>query len=182
MRLILIILFTCTITLIYAQDRYKISEGSIEFTSDAPLEVIEASTKKLKGVIDPLGNRLAFSVKVESFQGFNSELQRQHFNENYMESSEFPKATFSGKIIEQVDFDTDGSYNIRAKGDLKIHGEKQTRIIKGQLKISKGKVFLKTEFTVPLPDHNISIPKIVNQKIATEILVTIEATLEIDEL
>lgn len=182
MRLIFSIFFTLLLTTTYAQDRYKISKGSIDFTSDAPLEVIEASSSKLKGVIDPLGNRFAFSVKIESFQGFNSDLQRQHFNENYMESAEFPKATFKGKIIEQIDFDKDGTYQVRAKGDLTIHGQKQNRIIKGKLTVKGGKVSIKSEFTVPLEDHDISIPKIVNQKIATEILVTISATMEVDEL
>ncbi len=165
-----------------AQERYKIQKGSIDFASNAPLELIEAESTALKGVIDPLSYKLAFSVKIKSFEGFNSTLQKEHFNENYMESDKYPKATFKGKIIEQVDFDTDGTYAVRAKGDLTIHGAVQNRIIKGKLKVLNGKVMLETSFVVPLTDHDISIPKIVNKKIATEIEVTIKATMVEDEL
>ncbi|HEX6225834.1 MAG TPA: YceI family protein, partial [Chryseolinea sp.] len=95
----------------------------------------------------------------------------------YMESDKFPKASFSGKIIEQVDFSKDGSYDIRAKGDLDIHGIKQMRIIKGKIIISNGSLHVSARFTVPLSDHNISIPSIVSQKIATEIQVQFDASM-----
>ena len=122
-------------------------------------------------------NQFAFSVDVKSFKGFNSALQREHFNEKYMESEKFPKASFSGKIIEHVDFSKDGTYDVRAKGDLDIHGVKQTRIIKGKITIHNGSLQVNAQFTVPLSDHNISIPSIVSQKIATEIQVQFEASM-----
>ncbi len=55
---------------------------------------------------------------MESFQGFNSTLQREHFNENYIESDKYPEARFSGKVIEDIDFSKDGTYIIRAKGNF----------------------------------------------------------------
>ena len=94
-----------------------------------------------------------------------------------MESDKFPKASFSGKIIEHVDFSKDGIYDIRAKGDLDIHGVKQTRIIKGKITVHNGSLLVNAQFTVPLSDHNISIPSIVSQKIATEIQVQFEASM-----
>jgi hypothetical protein len=114
---------------------------------------------------------------VSTFKGFNSELQREHFNEKYMESETFPKASFSGKLIEKIDFTKDGAHDIRAKGDLDIHGVKQTRIIRGKLIVSNGTVRIESQFPVPLSDHNISIPTIVSQKISTEIQVDFLATM-----
>jgi polyisoprenoid-binding protein YceI len=114
---------------------------------------------------------------VQSFEGFNSDLQRQHFNERYLETEKYYEATFSGKIIEDIDYSKNGTYEVRAKGNLTIHGKKQVRIIKGTLTINGKVITIDSEFTVPLADHDISIPQIVSQKIATEILVKFTATL-----
>lgn len=160
-----------------AQEKFTLKNGEISFVSKAELELISASSPKLQGVIDVSNSQFAFLVPIVSFKGFNSELQRIHFNEKYMESDKFPTATFAGKIIEQIDFTKDGTYEVRAKGDLEIHGQKQTRIIKSKLIINKEVITIESSFKVPLADHNISIPSIVNQKIATEIVVNINGTL-----
>jgi YceI-like domain len=139
--------------------------------------MIKASSDKVKGKIDPGSNQFAFTVQIKSFRGFNTALQREHFNDNYLQSDRYPSANFSGKIIEQIDFSTDGTYDVRAKGNLDIHGQKQTRIIRSKMVIHGGSVTIESSFFVPLADHNISIPKIVNQKIATEIEVSFNATL-----
>lgn len=162
--------------------RLEIVDSKMTFTSDAALEVITASSAKVQGLIDPLTNEFAFAVGVQSFQGFNSALQREHFNEKYMESERFPRAAFSGKIIEPIDFASDGSYDVRAKGELDIHGQTQIRIIKSRITIENDIIHVKARFFVPLADHNISIPSIVSQKIATEIEVNFEATLSRQEL
>ncbi|WP_246141733.1 YceI family protein [Phaeodactylibacter luteus] len=157
--------------------RYLLNEGEAYFRSDAPLELIEARSKALRGVIDPEARAFAFSVPMSSFEGFNSPLQREHFNENYLESDVYPVATFSGRIIEEVDFSVPGDYVVRAKGKLNIHGIEQERIIKSELKVDGSGVHLKSDFTVLLEEHGISIPKIVYQKIAEEIAVRVEGTL-----
>ena len=152
------------------------------FTSNAELELIKAASTKVQGLLDPSTNQFAFTVDIKTFQGFNSALQREHFNEKYMESEKFPRARFSGKIIEPIDITVDGSYDVRAKGELEIHGQKQTRIIKSKLTVDNGVVDIQAHFFVPLSDHNISIPTIVSQKIATEIEVEFRATLSSQSL
>lgn len=151
------------------------SNGEIRIKSDAPLEMIEASSRQLKGVIDITGRSFSFSVNTRSIQGFNSPLQQEHFYENYMETSKSPVSTFKGKIIEQIDLSVDGNYQLRAKGLLNIHGVEQERIIKADVKVKGEIITVTSSFTVPLSDHNITIPKIVYQKIAEEILVTVTA-------
>jgi polyisoprenoid-binding protein YceI len=160
-----------------AQQKLTTTSGEINFTSNAQLEMIKAASNKVQGMVDPANNQFAFSVQVQTFKGFNTELQRQHFNDNYLESEKYPKASFAGKIIEEVDYTKDGTYEVRAKGNLDIHGQKQTRIIKSKITIKNGIVTIEALFAVPLTDHNITIPKIVNQKIATEIEVSFKATM-----
>ena len=157
--------------------RFIVDKGVISFASNASLEMIRATSDQVTGLIDPVNNQFAFLVNIATFRGFNSELQRQHFNENYMEIEKYPKATFSGKIIEQIDFARDSTYEVRAKGDLDIHGQKQSRIIKSKLTIKNGQLTIESAFIVPLTDHVITIPKIVSQKIATEIEVHFKSTL-----
>jgi polyisoprenoid-binding protein YceI len=160
-----------------AQKKYSTQTATLDFTSQAELELIKAATSEARGLIDPTTNQFAFSVEVNTFKGFNSSLQREHFNEKYMETEKFPKASFSGKIIEQVDYTKNGSYDVRAKGDLDIHGVKQMRIIKGKIVVNNGSVTVDAEFMVPLSDHNIAIPSIVSQKIATQIQVQFVASM-----
>lgn len=149
------------------------NSGEVDFTSDAPLEIIKASSNQMAGVLDLTDRSFSFSIPMNSFEGFNSALQRTHFNENYLETEKFPKSTFNGRIIEEVDFNASGSIRIRAKGRLVIHGIEQDRIIRCTLKTGSGSIEVDAEFTVPLDDHNISIPSIVQQKIAEVIDVRI---------
>ena len=157
---------------------YEVRSGDIHFFSEAPQELISASSKSLKGFVDIRRKTFAFRIDIASFIGFNNQLQRGHFNENYMESSIYPAATYKGKIIEDVDFGKDGNYEIRTKGKLNIHGVEQERIIKVSLTIKKNKLMAKSSFTVLLTDHNIKIPRVVTDKLSPEIKVTIDAVLQ----
>ncbi len=177
---VLIINMLITISLVSFQAEktvYMTNNGEVSFLSDAPLEMIKASSKSLKGALNIKDRNFTFTIPVSSFEGFNSSLQRTHFNENYMESDQYPSSTFKGKIIEEEDLSKPGVYTIRAKGKLNIHGVENDRIIKCDLKVSQGKIEVNANFTVFLTDHNIKIPSIVNQKIAEEIKVAIKFTM-----
>ena len=177
MKILLSALFFFLISSQLGAQKFSTKEGVIKFVSRAQLELIQASSTKLQGVLDPATSQFAFLVDIKSFQGFNSGLQQHHFNENYMESEKFPYAKFSGKIIEQVDYTQNNSAEVRAKGELEIHGQKQVRIIKSKITVQEKGVIIEAQFLVPLSDHDITIPKIVNQKIATEIQVDVNITL-----
>lgn len=156
---------------------YSTGNGSITFSSDAPLELIKASSNEMKGKLDMAKKIFAFTIRINSFTGFNSPLQKEHFNENYMESVQYPNASFSGRIIEDLDLTQDGYYSVRAKGNLTIHGVTQERIIKCDLLVKEGKVSVKASFTVLLAEHNILIPKVVHEKLASEIKVEVKTDL-----
>lgn len=162
-----------------SQDVYVSSHGVIQFESDAPLELIKASSDDLRGALNFSNNEFAFIVLNRSFKGFNSPVQQEHFYENYIEDDKFPRSSFQGKIIEKIDANLRGDFNVRAKGILDIHGVKQERIIPGTLIIENDKAILSAVFKVPLKDHNIEIPRVVYQKIAEEI--TVEVHIELSQ-
>ncbi|RYD57329.1 MAG: YceI family protein [Sphingobacteriales bacterium] len=174
--LILIVLMAIS-SIAIAQDIYEVSTGSISFNSKAPQELINASSPQLKGVVDARKKTFVFKINVASFQGFNSPLQQEHFNENYMETNKFPEASYAGKIIEDVNLLVDGTYDVRVKGKLKIHGLEQERIINSRIVVKNGKISIASDFIVSLADYSIKIPRVVYDKLAPDINVTIAATL-----
>ena len=156
---------------------FSTGAGTITFTSDAPLELIQASSNKLKGWLNPDSKQFSFTIDIKTFKGFKIYMQQKHFNENYLESDKYPQASFQGKIIEDLDLHRDGLYNIRAKGNLSIHGVTQERIIKCNLTIKNGLVSVKANFIVLLADHNIAIPKVLDQKLASNIKIEVKTDL-----
>ena len=157
---------------------YKTSQGQITFVSDAEYETMTVTSEKLTGALDTSTQMFAFYVANNSFQGFKSSLQKEHFNESYMESDKNPRSFFTGKIIERIPFNIPGIYIVRAKGNLNIHGVEKERILKCELTIDKKWIKVTTDFTVFLVDHEISIPKIVFEKISPEIKIQVTALLK----
>lgn len=153
------------------------SKGKISFLSDAPLEKIQASSNQLRGLLNPGKKTFAFSVAIGTFEGFNSDLQREHFNENYMEAQRFPQATFTGKLLDDISYSEKKEQKIRVKGQLSVHGISKERILEVVVKPGKNKLDINARFEVPLADHQIEIPRLVYQKIAEIIEVNVQAQL-----
>ena len=160
-----------------AQKKFASDKGEVSFTSNAKLELINASTKRVAGMIDPANGHFAFIVKVQSFEGFNSSLQQKHFNDKYMESDKYYDATYSGNIVEPIDYSKDGIYDVHAKGNLVIHGKKHERVIPGKIHIEKGALTITSDFEIPLADHDIQVPEILSTKIATVIIVKLNVSM-----
>ncbi len=172
------IFFYFIISTLSAQVFVASAGSKVDFTSNAPLEVIKASNTKLSGAIDASNKSFAFTIPVSYFEGFNSGQQKSHFNENYMESSKYPNGVFKGKIIESIDFKTNGTFQVRAKGTLTIHGVDVEKIVKATVIVANGTITIKSKFSVPLAEHKITIPKVVFQKIAESIDVNINAVMK----
>jgi hypothetical protein len=170
-----LLIFTQSVLAQNASDIYKIKNNLISFHSNTQLELIRASSTELKGVIDTKKRIFAFSIAIATFDGFNSPLQKEHFDENYMETRKFPTASFTGQIIEEDDFTKNGSYNVRAKGKFTLHGVTQERILQGDLQVKNGTIKLTCTFNVLLSEHEIKIPRIVHEKLASEIKVELYA-------
>ena len=151
-------------------------EGEVIFLSDAPQEKITARSDELKGMIDTLRNTFAFQIPVRSFIGFNSDLQRQHFNENYMESHRYPNISYAGKILGTIDYDQEGTYKVKTKGTFNIHGREQEEIIINRVIITENEITIESSFTLRLAQYDIRIPRIVEKKISPEIEIQMTVT------
>jgi len=175
MRIVLSILLSIFCGQIFGQI-FTTKDGQINFVSNAPLEIIKAESTDLQGALDLAKSTFAFKIYIRTFEGFNSPLQQEHFYENYMEVSDFPLATFKGKVLEKI-IDGKGSY--RAKGFLDIHGKKVERIIEFELDRLESEVTFTSSFLVPLEDHSIDLPRIVYQKIAETINVEVQGKMKL---
>jgi hypothetical protein len=173
---ILILILCCQLSIGVIAQMYQIKSGKIVFDSNAPQEDIHAESKSLTGLMDLTANNFAFAIDINTFKGFNSELQQEHFYENYMQTGLYPRATFTGKLIDKFTPEL-ATQTIRAKGSLEIHGVKQERIIEVTIKKSGGNFQFESAFNVLLDDHGIAVPKLVNQKIAENIKVLVKASL-----
>jgi hypothetical protein len=176
MRHIIMILLAWTATINQAgQDVYICKNAKITFFSSAPIEDIKAVTTTGASVYNASTGELGFSVAIRSFQ-FEKSLMQEHFNSDYMESDKFPKATFKGKITDHIDVTRDGTYAVKATGELTVHGVTQTRTIPGTITVRGGVISMASEFMVKCVDHRIDIPQIVFHHIAESIKVNVTAT------
>ncbi len=152
--------------------------SSTKFFSSATLEDITATTTKGKSAIDLSNGQIGFSIPIKSFE-FAKSLMQEHFNEKYLETEKFPKATFSGQI-ENWNNNTSIEKAV-AKGTLKIHGVAKELSSVGSVTFNKDKLIVTAKFNVRLEDFNIEVPSIMFQKIAEVVEVTVTYEYPIDE-
>lgn len=145
--------------------RYATTSGLTSFHSSTPAEDINAITKKTQVLLDATTGEMAVLMNMRDFD-FPNELMEEHFNENYVESVKYPKATFQGKLDQPVNFFKNGNYELSATGTFTVHGVSQPRTLKGTLTVQDHKIRIDSKFDVALVDHKIEVPKIVFVKIA----------------
>jgi len=154
-----------------AQDKYATRNGEISFFSHTAVEDIDAVNHKATSVLDAATGAIEFAVLIKGFE-FEKALMQEHFNENYMESNTYPKATFKGKVagVTAEQLKTAGTYEVTVSGELTIHGVAKPVSSKGTLvSDGKGAVKASSDFIVKPADHGIKVPGGVN--VAEEIQV-----------
>lgn len=169
-RLIALTLFTTFSLLGFSQSVYMTRSGQVSFFSKTPMENIEGTNNEVTSMIDISKGDVVFAVLVKSFH-FEKALMEEHFNENYLESTKFPKATFQGKFTNAsaISFDKDGSYQATVEGDLTMHGVKQRQTATGTITVTKGKISAVSTFIIKLADYKIERPSLVADKISETI-------------
>lgn len=160
---------------LFAQ-KFFTRSGSVSFYSTTPVEDIEAYNTSANSVFDTESGAIQFAVLMKSFM-FEKALMQEHFNENYVESDEYPKAIFKGTIstLEAIDFNTTGIYNVEVSGTMELHGVEQPMTASGTIEVTKeGKIKAKSDFMLRPEDYEIEIPSVVRDKIAREVKVTVD--------
>ena len=167
------------ITNINAQ-KYFTKTGEISFYSYTPIENIKAVSNTATTVYDSESGNIQWAVLIKSFT-FEKSLMQEHFNENYMESSKFPKASFKGQIKNHanVNLQKDGTYSVDVEGELTIHGLTNVVSTKATFVIVKGAIKATCSFKALVADYGIEIPSVVKENIAKEIEININAKYEV---
>lgn len=173
MRPKLFLLFVLFSNSLFAQ-KFKGIESTITFFSDAAIEDIAATNKNSSSIFDSSNGNVVFMITIMDFQ-FDKSLMQEHFNEKYMESDKFPRATFKGKVIG-FNIDVTGVQQVSANGTLTLHGQTKEINVKGSLEKSGNMLFLKSTFMLELEDFKIKIPKLLWQNIAERVEVNVDFT------
>jgi len=173
-RIILFSLVMLAATSIANAQKIYTKNGHISFFSKTSMENIKADNNQVMSVLNTQTGELQFSVIIKSFH-FEKALMEEHFNENYLESTKFPKASFKGTVadISKVNFAADGTYPVTVSGDMTIHGVTNKATAKGNFIVKGGKATGNSVFTVALADYKIAVPKLVENNIAKTIEITV---------
>jgi hypothetical protein len=161
-----------------AQGKYLTRAGHISFFSASIMEDIEARNDKVAAVFDLGTGQIAFAVPIHDFQ-FKRTLMQEHFNENYMESDKFPKATFTGQLVSAAQVLKQlpsGAQNVEAEGSLTVHGVTRKTIVSGTLQLRDGQLVVFAYFNIAPADYAIDIPLLVREHIAKSVSVRINLT------
>jgi hypothetical protein len=164
---------------INAQQKYYTKNGTIKFEASVPsFEEIKAANNSVTAILNTKTHEIAALALMKAFR-FKIALMEEHFNENYVESDEYPKATFDGKLGD-FDFSKANSkaQKVELEGNLHLHNK--SKKIKTITTISKkdNTISLTAEFKVKPEDFDIKIPSIVQEKIAKEIIVNVSFNLK----
>ena len=118
--------------------------------------------------------QVIFAVLIKGFK-FENQLMEDHFNENYMESTKFPKADFKGYItnIKDVNFSKDGSYPVTLDGNLTLHGVTNKVTATGTMKVAGGAPEMEGTFKIKLKDYKVE-GLYIGEKIAPEVAITVK--------
>ena len=153
----------------FSQHQHIARQGQVTFFSYTSVENIEAQNNQVLSLLDTQKKEIAVSMLMRAFV-FKKELMYEHFNESYVESDLYPKASFEGKI---VDFDKNLSEQTKiVKGTLTIHGVSKQIDIKTHFKKENNSYSVTGEFTLPVSNFEIKIPPILASNIAKIISVS----------
>jgi polyisoprenoid-binding protein YceI len=159
--------------------KFMTKTGSVDFSATSSIEKIEGANKSTACLLDAQTGVVNLVIQVKSFV-FEKQLMQEHFNENYMETETYPKATFRGTLnnIKSIDFTKDGEYPTTTNGKLSIHGVTKDVQVKGKVIVKGNKPTLQANFSVLLSDYNIQIPGPVKDKISKDARISLNCALE----
>ena len=171
--LLMMVLQFCWLQNAHAQKVYATKSGQIYFNATGGLVKIAAVNNQVDSKFVETTGQIIFGVLIKGFK-FENQLMEDHFNENYMESTQFSKADFKGYIknIKEVDFTKDGSSPIQIEGTLTIHGTPQKVNTNGTIQIIEGKPAIVGEFSIKIKDYGIK-GLYIGEKIANEAIIKV---------
>ncbi len=164
---ILILFFLCT-QAVFSQ-KYFTRTGTTEFKASVDaFEPVAAINNSSTAILDTQNGKIASLLLIKAFR-FRVALMQEHFNENYMDSDEYPKATFKGTIRSFNLNEINENITYKISGTLTVKGIDKLIETTGNVSRKGEKIVLTSSFSVSPKDFNIKIPGIVRDKIAQRI-------------
>lgn len=173
----LTVLFLTTVS--FAQDKLITKNGKITFEASVPaFEEVKAINDAVTCVLVPKTGEIASLALMKGFR-FKVALMEEHFNENYLESDQYPKSTFKGKI---QNFDasalTSTAKDFTITGKLEMHGKTKDISIAAKIRKTDAGIEIISNFTVNANDFAIDIPSVVKSKVSNAVKVRSEFTVK----
>jgi len=178
-RTILSLMIATVSMMAFAQKKTSTS-AIIAFDASTSVDDLpKAENKTAIAAIDPAKNTVQFEAAIKNFTFSNPKIQ-EHFNQkSWLNSDEFPKATFNGVITNPsaVNFTKDGTYTVTVEGDLTI--KDKTQKVKTQATIVVAGKTLRTNasFNIKLTDFGIEGQPITAGKVSAEPKISVSAEL-----
>ena len=146
---------------------FSTKKGSIKFVSPTDADV-SAINNEVSSKISASGD-IRFSLLFKGFQFKYAEMQT-HFNEEYVESEKYPRASFTGTIqnMKSIDLSKEGKYSAKIIGTLTMHGVTKPVQTTATLNISKGKIAATATMSINMSDFKIDASA-VTEKVDLEI-------------
>lgn len=179
MKRLFVFSFLLSLSMYGFSQQYMTQSGTISFFSEAPIENIESTNNQVSSVVDMETGQMAFSLLMKAFV-FEKALMQTHFNEKYIESDQYPKASFKGQVegFENIQL-TRTPIDVSISGTLTIHGESKEITETGQMSMDEnGQIIADSNIEIALADYNIKIPSAVTDNISKTIAVTIHMEYE----
>lgn len=166
-------------TLAIAQDKLMSKSGKITLEASVPaFEEIKATNNGVTVVLNPKTGDIASLALMKGFR-FKIALMEEHFNENYVESDKYPKATFKGKIDNFVATSlTTTAKDYTIKGKMEIHGKTKDITVIAKIKKTEAGIEIVSNFSILASDYDIKIPSVVKNKVSNKINLKLEATVK----
>ncbi len=141
-------------------------QGMVTFFSYTAVENIKAKNTQTLSLFNPKTNEIAVQILMRAFV-FEKSLMHEHFNESYIESDLYPKATFEG-VIE--DFNPDSITQTKIiKGDFTLKNITKPVEIKATITKDKASYNIDGNLDVFIDDYSIEVPALLSPNISKKI-------------
>jgi len=173
----LAIAFVLFASVLFGQKKTTTS-AVVNFDATTSLDHLpKANNKAVVALIDTKSGNVAFEVTIKNFSFYNPLMQEQFNSSKYMNSDQFPTATFKGKItnMSDVKFNTNGTYTAMVEGLLTIHGVSNSFATTASVVVNGKKIRVVSDFTIRITDYKISGPAIMIGKVSKEPKIHVQA-------
>lgn len=162
--------FLMLATAALAQDKMITKTGKITFEASVPaFEEVKATNDGSTCVLNAKTGEIATLALMKGFR-FKLALMEEHFNENYIESDSYPKATFKGKIENfNASTLTTTAADYTIKGKLELHGKSKEIAMPAKIRKTDAGIEISSNFTVNADDFGIAIPSVVKSKVSNKV-------------